>query len=115
MPGLILHSGATMTCAHQGSANPPAPAQQRVLVGSQPVATTADTFLVLGCGFPAASLGAPPCTSIRWTQTSTRVLVNGLPVLLQPTPPPSVGAGVGVGTPPSPPMVQAMQLRVRGM
>ncbi|MEU8489357.1 hypothetical protein [Streptomyces sp. NPDC048641] len=45
---------------------------------------------------------------------STRVLVNRLPVLLQPTPPPSFGAGVGVGTPPSPPMVQAMQLRVRG-
>ncbi len=116
MPGLVLHIGATMTCAHQGPANAPAPAQQRVLVGSQPVATTADTFVVLGCGFPAASLGAPPCTSIRWLQTSTRVLVGGLPVLLQPTPPPSPGPGIGVGTPPpNPPMVQAVQLRVRGM
>jgi hypothetical protein len=44
------------------------------------------------------------------------VFVGGLPALLQPSPPVGVAPAVGVGTPPpNPPMVQAMQLRVRGM
>jgi hypothetical protein len=43
------------------------------------------------------------------------VLVNGLPVLLQPTPA-GVAPAIGVGTPPpNPPMVLAMQFRVQGM
>ncbi|MEU4351814.1 hypothetical protein [Streptomyces sp. NPDC023838] len=117
MPGLLLHYGALMMCAHPpGLVTIPAPVQQRVLVGPQPVATSADTFLVAGCSFPAATLGAPPCTSIVWLHTSTRVFVGGLPVLLQPSPPVSPGPAMGVGTPPpNPPLVQAMQLRVRGM
>ncbi|MEU9852400.1 hypothetical protein [Streptomyces sp. NPDC047974] len=116
MPGLLLHYGALMMCAHPpGLVTSPAPVQQRVLVGSQPVATAADTFLVAGCSFPAATLGAPPCTSVVWLHTSTRVFVNGLPVLLQPSPV-GVAPAVGVGTPPpNPPMVLAMQPRVRGM
>ncbi|MER5597117.1 hypothetical protein [Streptomyces sp. NPDC002265] len=117
MPGLILHAGASMMCAHPpGRVDVSAPAQQRVFVDGRPVVTTADTLVVTGCGFPAMSLGAPPCTSIQWSLTSTRVLVNGLPALLQPTPPPGFGSGVGVGTPPpNPPMVQIMQCRVWGM
>ncbi|MEV7529592.1 hypothetical protein [Streptomyces hydrogenans] len=117
MPGLLLHHGALMMCAHPpGLVTIPAPVQQRVLVGPHPVATAADTFLVAGCGFPAATLGAPPCTSVVWLHTSARVLVNGLPALLQPSPPVGVAPAVGVGTPPpNPPMVQVMQLRVRGM
>ncbi|SBT95372.1 hypothetical protein GA0115233_113210 [Streptomyces sp. DI166] len=117
MPGLLLHYGALMMCAHPpGLVTIPAPVQQRVLVSGQPVATSADMFLVAGCSFPAATLGAPPCTSITWLHTSTRVFVGGLPALLQPSPPVSVAPAIGVGTPPpNPPMVQAMQLRVRGM
>lgn len=116
MPGLLLHYGAQMMCAHPpGLVTIPAPVQQRVLVGSQPVATSADTFIVAGCSFPAATLGAPPCASITWLQTSTRVFVGGLPVLLQPAPV-GLAPAIGVGTPPpNPPMVQAMQFRVRGM
>ncbi|MBT2369860.1 hypothetical protein J7E88_32465 [Streptomyces sp. ISL-10] len=117
MPGLLLHFGAVMMCAHPpGQVMIPAPSQQRVLVGAQPVATVADTFLVAGCGFPAMSMGAPPCTSVTWLHTSSRVLVNGLPVLLQPTPPPGIAPAIGIGTPPpNPPMVYAVQFRVRGM
>lgn len=116
MPGLLLHYGAMMMCAHPpGLVTVPAPVQQRVLVGPQPVLTSADMFLVAGCGFPAVTPGAPPCTSVTWLQTSTRVLVNGLPVLLQPTPT-GVAPAIGVGTPPpNPPMVLAMQFRVQGM
>ncbi|WP_405682554.1 hypothetical protein [Streptomyces sp. NBC_00057] len=117
MPGLLLHYGALMMCAHPpGLVTIPAPVQQRVRVGADPVATSADVFLVAGCGFPATVPGAPPCTSVTWLHTSTRVLVGGLPVLLQPTPPVSLAPAIGVGTPPpNPPMVQAVQPRVRGM
>ncbi|MBM4796781.1 hypothetical protein HXP44_33350 [Streptomyces sioyaensis] len=117
MPGLLLHYGATMMCAHPpGNVTIPAPSQQRVLVGSLPVATASDTFLVAGCSFPATSLGAPPCTSVTWLQTAGRVFVQGVPVLLQPTPAPSLAPALGVGTPPpNPPMVMALQYRVSGM
>ncbi|MEV3993807.1 hypothetical protein AB0J57_33495 [Streptomyces sp. NPDC049837] len=114
MTGLLLHFGATMTCAHPpGLANLPAPSQQRVLVSAQPVATTADTFLVTGCAL--SGTGTPPCASIRWTKAAARVFVHGVPVLLQPTPPPSPGAGLGMPSPPAPPIVQAAQIRVWGM
>ncbi|MDX2681621.1 MULTISPECIES: hypothetical protein [Streptomyces] len=116
MPGLLLHYGALMMCAHPpGLVTVPAPVQQRVLVGPQPVLTSADQFLVAGCSFPAVTVGAPPCVSITWLQPSTRVFVNGLPVLLQPTPV-GVAPAIGVGTPPpNPPTVLAMQFRVQGM
>ncbi|WAZ20017.1 hypothetical protein STRCI_001107 [Streptomyces cinnabarinus] len=114
MTGLLLHFGATMTCAHPpGLATLPAPTQQRVLVLAQPVATTADTFLVTGCGL--ATTGAVPCATIRWTKPAARVFVNGVPALLQPAPPPSPGAGLSTSSPPAPPLVQAMQIRVWGM
>ncbi|WP_406208307.1 hypothetical protein OH807_36570 [Kitasatospora sp. NBC_01560] len=114
MPGLMLHFGAVMMCAHPpGLVNMPAPSQVRVLVGAQPVATVADRLLVAGCALTAAGT---PCATVTWLMTSTRVFVNGLPVLLQPTPPPSPGIAVAVGSPPpNPPMVQFMQTRVLGM
>ncbi|MEU4039652.1 hypothetical protein [Streptomyces collinus] len=117
MPGLMLHYGATIMCAHPpGQVTIPAPTQQRVLVSASPVATVADTFLVAGCSFPAMSLGAPPCTGVTWLQTSSRVFVQGMPVLLQPTPAPSLAPALGVGTPPpNPPIVLAMQFKVSGM
>ncbi|MFI1829773.1 hypothetical protein ACH41E_25520 [Streptomyces sp. NPDC020412] len=116
MPGLLLHFGASMMCAHPpGLVTVPAPVQQRVLIGANPVLTSADTFLVAGCSFPAASAGAPPCTGVDWLQTSTRVFVGGLPVLLQPAPTGTAPA-MGMGTPsPNPPLVLAMQPRVQGM
>ncbi|MFD9482850.1 hypothetical protein [Streptomyces sp. NPDC059991] len=114
MPGLLFHFGATMTCFHPpGLANIPTPVQQRVLVMAQPVATSADTFLVTGCGLTGT--GAPPCTAIKWMGVAGRVFVNGLPALLQPTPPPSLGAGLSTNVPPAPPIVQVAQIRVWGM
>ncbi|MFC8700903.1 hypothetical protein ACFUIV_01920 [Streptomyces anulatus] len=114
MPGLLFHFGATMTCAHPpGLVNIPTPVQQRVLVMAQPVATTADTFLVAGCALTGT--GAPPCTGIKWLGVSGRVFVGGLPALLQPTPPPSPGAALSTSAPPVPPIVQTAQIRVWGM
>ncbi|GGY07190.1 hypothetical protein [Streptomyces hiroshimensis] len=110
MPGLVLHAGAVMMCAHPpGVVTLPAPTQQQVLVGLMPVATVADVFVVAGCGLTATP---PFCTTVQWFQFSPRVLAGGRPVLVQPSPPPGPGPGTGVPAP-GPPMVQAMQIKVR--
>ncbi|MFC5148215.1 hypothetical protein [Streptomyces aureoversilis] len=112
MPGLVLHAGAVMMCAHPpGVVTLPAPTQQRVLVSLQPVATVSDVFVVAGCGM-LLTPPSPICATVRWFQFSARVLAGGRPVLVQPTPPPSPGPGTGVPAP-GPPMVQAMQIKVR--
>ncbi len=112
MPGLLVHSGMTMTCPHGGTvtflpAGPPG-----ALVDGLPVTTLADQLTVVGC--PAQPT---PCVTVRWVNTG-QILVNGQPVLLQaapPTPPPVPGGGVCVGSAtPLPPQVLAMQLSVTG-
>ncbi|MCF3101824.1 hypothetical protein IPZ58_09540 [Streptomyces roseoverticillatus] len=113
MPGLILHFGASVMCAHPpGTVTLPAPVQQKVLAGMQPVATSLDTWLVAGCAL--APTGNPFCTTVQWQQFSTKVFVQGQPVVLQPSPPPGIGAGTGVPAP-GPPTVQVMQVKVRGV
>ncbi|WP_424886814.1 hypothetical protein [Streptomyces sp. XH2] len=113
MPGLILHFGASVMCAHPpGTVTLPVPAQQKVCTGMQPVATALDTWLVAGCAL--APTGNPFCTTVQWQQFSAKVRVFGQPVVLQPAPPPSPGAGTGVPAP-GPPMVQMMQLKVKGL
>ncbi|MCQ8771580.1 hypothetical protein [Streptomyces telluris] len=111
MPGLVLHAGAVMMCAHPpGLVTLPAPTQQKVLVSLQPVATVADVLVVGGCSLTGSPV--PPCVTVRWFQFSPRVLAGGRPVLVHPTPPPSPGPATGVPAP-GPPMVQAMQIKVR--
>ncbi|MFF7726587.1 hypothetical protein [Streptomyces sp. NPDC008001] len=111
MPGLVLHAGAVMMCAHPpGVVTLPAPTQLKVLAGLQPVATVADVLVVGGCGLTGSPTA--PCATVRWFQFSARVLAGGRPVLVQPSPPPGPGAGTGVPAP-GPPMVQAMQIKVR--
>ena len=81
MPGFLLHVGATVLCAHAGQAQPTAP-NPRVKVGGQPVVTQAAPYTVAGCPFNIS--GAPsPCITAQWVTAATRVLVGGLPVLLQ--------------------------------
>jgi hypothetical protein len=112
MPGLVLTTGAVVTCAHQGSVVD-TPAQVRVLIHGQPVATSADQFAIMGCPGVTAT-GIPPCTTVRWTSLSTSVFANRSPVLLQPVPPsgPVPGGGVAVNSPPVPTLVYAVQLTV---
>ncbi|WP_367139242.1 MULTISPECIES: hypothetical protein [Streptomyces] len=113
MPGLILHFGASVMCAHPpGLVTLPAPVQQKVLVGMQPVATALDTWLVSGCALTGS--GGPFCATVQWQMFSTKVLAGGQPVVLQPSPPPGTGVGTGVSAP-GPPMVQMMQIKVRGV
>jgi hypothetical protein len=100
MPGFVLHSGATVLCAHGGQAMPTAP-NPRVLVSGQPVTTQAAPYTVAGCAFvPPAGNG--PCVTAQWTVAALRVRAGGQPVLLQ--------SGMAVcaptGTPLTVPMTQ---------
>jgi hypothetical protein len=104
MPGLVLHSGATVICAHGGQATPPSP-NPRVLVSGQPVATQAAPYTVAGCGFvPPAGNG--PCVTAQWVVAALRVLAGGQPVL--------ISTGSAVCTPTGTPLtVAASQTRVQ--
>jgi hypothetical protein len=81
MPGFLFHVGATAICPHGGQVQV-VPSAPRVLVSGQPVATMADLALVAGCAFNVS--GAPqPCLTVQWIVPAARVLVNGIPALVQ--------------------------------
>lgn len=104
MPGPIVQLGATALCAHAGQVQF-VPSSPRVQVGGAPVITQADAAMVAGCTFPAMSSGAPPCTTVQWLTAATRVLANGVPVLVQ--------SATGLGLPPGQPVtIVAVQPRV---
>jgi uncharacterized Zn-binding protein involved in type VI secretion len=79
--GNLLHVGATVNCPHQGRASA-LPAQSRVLVSGQPVASLADLWTVAGCVFTAGTK-PQPCVTVGWVTPAARVQVNGSPALLQ--------------------------------
>ena len=106
MPGFVLHVGATALCAHGGQAQPTSP-NPRVLVGGQPVTTSAAPYTVAGCPFVPPG-GNGPCVLAQWMLGATRVLVGGVPVLLQD----SQALCTPTGTPLS---VVVTQVRVKGM
>ncbi|HEV2777789.1 MAG TPA: hypothetical protein VGX25_00155 [Actinophytocola sp.] len=109
MPGLIVHSGMTMTCPHGGFASILPSGPPRVLVDGMPVATTANQIPVAGCAAQPT-----PDTKVQWVNVSARIVVDAQPVLLQ-APPSGPGNAVCVGAaPPAPPVVAAMQVRVTG-
>ena len=80
MPGFLLHVGATVQCAHAGQALPTV-TNPRVLVSGQPIVTQPALYTVTGCPFNIS--GAPsPCVTAQWITAATRILSNGMPVLL---------------------------------
>jgi hypothetical protein len=115
MPGLVLHVNAGCQCAHAAPATI-APAQSRVLISGQPVATMPSQIAVAGCPFqvPAPSGTKPqPCVTIKWSMPSTRVLVGGAPAMLLPAPGPGPGACLSAEQiPQGPPVLSAVQPRV---
>jgi hypothetical protein len=81
VPGYLLHSGATVLCAHGGQATATSP-NPRVKVGGQPVTTQPAPYTVAGCPFvPPAGNG--PCVTAQWVVAALRVKAGGQPVLLQ--------------------------------
>ena len=80
MPGPLLHLGATVLCAHAGQAQPTSP-NPRVLVSGQPIVMQPTPYVIAGCPFNVS--GAPvPCVTAQWITGATRILSNGMPVLL---------------------------------
>jgi hypothetical protein len=113
MPGFPLTIGTVISCFHQAPATI-APSQKALLILGQPAATLGANIPVAGCLF--APGGKPqPCALIRWAMPSTKVLVQGKPLLIMP--PPGVGIGPGVcqsaeQIPQGVPTVKANQLKV---
>lgn len=86
-------------------------ANARVLVSGMPVATVADQFMVAGCAFtlPTVPPKPQPCVRVQWTTPAVRVLVNGLPPIVQT----STGLGLSIEQiPQGPPAVLFAQPRV---
>jgi uncharacterized Zn-binding protein involved in type VI secretion len=110
MPGFLLHVGATAICPHGGQVSIIS-TNTRVLVGGQPVATLADTYLVAGCAFTVPGPKPQPCVKVQWLAPAVRVLVGGQPAILQ------TSAGLCQSAeqiPQGPPSVIVTQVRVRG-
>ena len=81
MPGFLLHLGATVMCSHGGQAQPTAP-QPRVLVSGQPVTTLSAPYVVAGCALPPPPAANGPCITAQFVTGATRVLAEGVPILL---------------------------------
>lgn len=105
MPGHILHLGATVTCAHEGQAQPTMP-NLRVKVNKQPVVTSAAPYTIAGCKLPPPAGG--PCVTAQWTVAAQRVKVGGLPVLLRDSQATCTPTGTSL-------IVKVTQERVKGM
>lgn len=105
MPGFLLHVGATVLCAHGGSAQPTAP-EPRVRVGGQPVVTRAAPYTVAGCPFTTGT-NPLPCVTANWVTAALRVRAGGQPVLLQDSQAVTVPNGVPLN-------IVATQVRVKG-
>jgi hypothetical protein len=105
MPGPLLHVGASVLCAHGGTATPTAP-NPRVLLNGQPSVTMTAPYVIAGCPFNVSG-GPVPCVTAQWMVAALRVTSNGQPVVLMD----SQAICVPNGTPLMP---VAAQMRVTG-
>ena len=80
MPGPLLHVGATVLCAHGGTATPTAP-NVRVLVSGQATVVMTTTYVIAGCPFTTGS-NPMPCVTGQWVVAAARVSSNGQPLVL---------------------------------
>lgn len=80
MSAFVLHHGATVTCEHQGLAQPIV-LSPRVQVNGQMVVTLANPYTVTGCTL--ASTSTPPCVTAKWITGASRVRAGGLPVVVR--------------------------------
>jgi hypothetical protein len=80
MPGPLLHIGASVLCAHGGTATPTTP-NPRVLLGGLPSVTLATPYVIAGCPFTTGT-NPMPCVTGQWLVAATRVFSNGQPLVL---------------------------------
>jgi uncharacterized Zn-binding protein involved in type VI secretion len=108
MPGPVLHTGASATCPHGGMLTIVV-ASPRVLVSGMPAAVLTDQGLVAGCAFTVPGPKPQPCVTTRWIAGATRVLANGVPLLINPCVALCLSAEQIPG---GPPIISASQTRV---
>lgn len=82
MPGLILNATAMVKCAHGGMAKPAA-TFPKVLLSGQPIVLLVAPFPVAGCPLPPPPAANGPCVLGKFVVGATKILANGIPVLLQ--------------------------------
>lgn len=82
MASFVLNQGATVLCAHGGTAKPLS-ANPRVMVSGDPVVTMANAYVIANCPLPPPPAANGPCAIARFTTASTRVRILGTPVLLK--------------------------------
>jgi hypothetical protein len=80
MPGFLLHVKQLTQCPHSGQITTTT-TNTRVLMNGLAVATMSDVSTVAGCTFTVGQK-VQPCIKVVWTGPSTKVFVNGQPVLL---------------------------------
>ena len=107
MPGFLLHLGATVQCAHAGQAQPTV-TNPRVTVSGQPIVMQPAPYTIAGCPFTTPAGSPLPCVTAQWVSASTRILSNGMPVLLMD----SQAVCTPTGTPL---MIAVTQTRVTGI
>jgi hypothetical protein len=96
MAGFLLTFATPVLCSHGGLGTPQPPAS-RVFMMNVPVVTFMHSYAIVGCGFPAATLGAqPPCVTGKLTVGATRLRSMGMPVALLPE---SAGGSMGLPNP----------------
>jgi hypothetical protein len=105
MPGHLLTTSATVTCAHQGQAQAGGPAV-RVRLGGSPAVYLSPPWTIAGCTFPPPNAGNGPCVTGTFTSGTIRVTSNKQPLAIQQAP----GQCVPTGTPLT---VSRTQTRVR--
>jgi hypothetical protein len=74
-----------------------------VLLNGQPAVTISGPWVVAGCALPPPPAANGPCVTAQFVTSATRVLANGVPLLLID----SVSLCVPTGTPLLPVVVQA--------
>ncbi len=82
MPAFLIQQGATVICAHGGTAQPAVPSP-RVKIGGMPALLVGDPWAVSGCAHLPPPTGNGPCVSAQWLSGTLRVTSGGKPLLIQ--------------------------------
>jgi hypothetical protein len=114
MPGYPLTVSTVGSCLHQGTATVISDQTAVTILGGL-AATASSQITVLGCPFTTPVPKYQPCVIIKWSMTSTKVTVQGKPLILMPPPGTGIGPGIGQSAeqiPQGPATIKTNQIKV---
>ncbi len=82
MPGFLVQVGAQVLCSHGGQATPTVP-NPRVALSGAPSVLLTSPYVIAGCALPPPPAANGPCVTGQMLSGTTRVLSNGLPLVVQ--------------------------------